>query len=135
MFGKYFKWTVKEYFRHLGPLFAACLVIEAVMLIRLSAANSTDVFIAEAMQIYSVLMIAMTVVVIISIVQNFWKDTYGKDAVFKMALPVTSGTRILAHACTSFLMALSAAVITFIPYIITIAVSVNQGGCSLSDNG
>ena len=33
MFGKYFKWKLKEYFRTMWPLLAACLIVELVMLI------------------------------------------------------------------------------------------------------
>lgn len=117
MFGKYFKWELKSYFRSMWPLFLACLIVEAIMILS-NFANVTGVITGLAVAVYGALLIAMIVVTFIRIVQNFWRDTYGKDAQFNMCLPVSTDARLLAHALASFLMGLAAFVIAFLPFMV-----------------
>jgi hypothetical protein len=116
MFGKYFKWKLKEYFRTMWPLLAACLIVELVMLIS-NTAGVLGRLSTISILIYGAVMNALMVMIAVKIVQNYWKDTYGRDAHFMMSLPVSSDTRMLAHACASFILILAALVVSVLPFI------------------
>ncbi len=119
MFGKYLKWQLKECFRTMWPLFLACLVIEGLMLEANNSSGSQAGDIAGTILViaYGILMIALVVVTSIRIIQNFWKDTYGKDAYFKMTLPVSADQKLLADGLASFLLVLAAIAVSLVPYL------------------
>ena len=116
MFGKYFKWKLKEYFRTMWPLLAACLIVELVMLIS-KTAGVLGRLSTISILIYGAVMNALMVMIAVKIVQNYWKDTYGRDAHFMMSLPVSSDTRMLAHACASFILILASLAVSVLPFI------------------